>query len=454
MNVTKREIDANNAVLTVNIEKNDYAEKVEKQLREYRKKAKMPGFRPGMVPVGLLKKMYGKAILGEQINELLNDALNNYINDNKINALGHPLPIENQSEIDFDTQENFEFSFDLGIAPDVKIEISKKDKLPYYEIQVDEKAIESAVKSYAARYPKYEKVDFFKDDDMLKGDLSELDEEGKILEDKGIHVKDAVLYPKYAMKNNADALKLFEGKKVGETVVFNPQKAIANESEIASLLKISKDAAKALTADFQFVINEISHFEEAQINQELFDKTFGEGTVKSEKEYREKIRENILAGYTQDADYKLGIDIHDFLMKKYENLTFPEKFLKRWIKTQKDKLTDEEIEDEYPKLIKDLTWQLIKSQLIEDNKIEISDDDIENEARKIGRAQFIQYGMYNVDNEVIDKYVDDMLKKDDYVRRIVARVTEDKVIAAVREQISLTNKKISFDKFNKFFEKE
>lgn len=452
MNITRKDIDVNNAVLTVNIDKNDYAERVEKQLREYRKKANMPGFRQGMVPVGLLKKMYGKSVIAEQINELLSDALNNYINDNKINTLGNPLPSENQPELDFETQEDFEFSFDLGIAPDVKIELSEKDKAPFYEIEVDEKAIDNAVKSYAGRFGKYEKVDSFRDDDMLKGELLELNAEGKVLEDKGIHIDEAVLFPKYAMKNNTEAQKLFEGKNVGEIVVFNPQKAIGDEHEISSLLKISKDEAKNITADFQFIIKEITRFEEAQINQELFDKTFGEGIVNSEKEFRDKIRENIMSGYAQDSDYKLGIDIHDFLMKKYENLTFPEKFLKRWMKMQKETLTDEAVEDEYPKLVKDLTWQLIKNQIIEDNNIEITDEDIENEARKIGRAQFIQYGIYNIENEVIDNYVKDMLKKDDYVRQIIGRVTEDKVVAAVRSHISFENKKISYEEFNKFFE--
>lgn len=452
MNIKRKDIDANNAVLSVNIEKNDYAEKVEKQLREYRKKASMPGFRPGMVPLGLLKKMYGKSITGEQINELVSNALYNYINDNKINVLGNPLASENQTEIDFETPENFEFLFELGIAPEVKIELSQKDKVPYYEIKVEEKDIDNAIKSYAGRFGKYEKVDSFGDNDMLKGDLLELDSEGKIMEDKGIHIDDAVLFPKYAMKGSPKEQKLFEGKKVGETVVFNPQKAIDNEQEIASLLKISKDYVKNITADFKFIIKEITRFEEAQINQDLFDKTFGEGTVKSENEFRKKISENIVSGYTQDADYKLGIDIRNLLMKQHENLTFPEKFLKRWLKTQKETLTDESIEDEYPKLVTDLTWQLIKNQIIEDNKIEIKKEDIENEARKIGRAQFVQYGIYNIENEVIDNYVKDMLKKDEYVRQIVGRITEDKVIAVVRSKISLENTKISYEEFNKFFE--
>jgi trigger factor len=453
MNVTRKDIDANNAVLTVNIEKNDYAEKVEKQLRDYRKKANLPGFRPGMVPVGLLKKMYGKAIMGEQINELLSDALYNYINDNKINALGNPLPSENQPEIDFGTQEDFEFSFDLGIAPEVKIELSGKNKVPYYEIQVDDKMIDGAVKSYAGRFGKYEKVDAFCEDDMLKGELLELDADGKVLEDKGINVNDALLSPKFAMKDNPEAQKLFDGKKVGGTVVFNPQKAIGSQQELSSLLKISKDEVKTLTADFQFIIKEITRFTEAEINQELFDKTFGEGAVKSEKEFRKKIRENIALGYVQDADYKLSIDIHDLLMSNNDNLTFPETFLKRWLKTQKETLTDEAVADEYLKMTKDLTWRLIKNRVIKENEIDVHSDEIEAEARKIGRAQFVQYGIYNIEDEVIDSYVQDMLKKDDYVRQIVGRISEDKVIAAIRPQITLETKKISYEDFNKMFEK-
>ncbi|MCL2597006.1 MAG: trigger factor [Paludibacter sp.] len=452
MNITRKDVDANNAVLKINIEKNDYDEMVEKQLRDYRKKAQIPGFRPGMVPVGLLKKMYGKSIMAEQINELLNKAITNYIKENKIKMLGDLLPSEKQEENNFETQDNFEFSFDMGIAPDIKIEFSKKDEVLYYEIEIDEKTIDNGVKSYTSRFGKSETVDSYIDGAILKGDLHELDADGKMVENNGIVVENATISSKYTLKNDAMAQKLFDGKKIGESVVFNPQKTIGNEQEISYLLNISKDEAKNITADFQFLIKEIIAFTDAEINQELFDKAFGDSAIKSEEEFRDKIRENIKIGYMQDTDYKLNIDIKDFLMKKNENLTFPEEFLKRWLKTQKEMLTDEEIGIEYPKLLKSITWQLIQNQIVEDNKIEITDEEIEEEARKIGRAQFIQYGIYNIGNEVIDKYVNDMLKKVDYVQQIANRIIEDKVVAAVRTHINIENKKISLADFNKFFE--
>ena len=328
MNIVRKDLDQNNAIVTVRIEKTDYAEKVDKTLRDYRKKANIPGFRPGMVPAGLVKKMYGKAVLAEEINKLVSDNLYNYIRENNVNILGEPMPNETeQQSIDFDSQEDFEFIFDLGIAPELEVELTKKDKVKYYNITVSEEMIENQVKSYTGRYGKYIQEEVVEEKDMLKGELLEM-ANGKVNED-GIKVKDATLTPAY-MKD-ADQKILFVGAKKGDVITFNPAKAFDNETEISSMLKISKDAAKTIVADFQLKIESITRYHESEIDQELFDKVYGEGTVTSIEEFKAKIKENIQETLVADSEYKFGMDAKDMLVEKYNDVTFPEAFLKRWV---------------------------------------------------------------------------------------------------------------------------
>ena len=290
MNIVRKDIDQNNANLTLSIEKADYTEKMEKKLRDYRKKANIPGFRPGMVPAGLVKKMYGKAVLADEINKMVSDELYKYISDNKINMLGEPLPNETeQKEINFDTQEDFEFCFDLGLAPEFEVELTKKDKIKFYNITVSAEMIDNQVKSYQQRYGKYVQEETVEEKDMVKGELLEL-ANGKVNE-KGIKLSDAVLTPAY-MKDEAQKA-IFVAAAKGAVVTFNPAKAFDNDAELASLLKVSKDEVKDITSDFQFTIESITRYHEAEINTELFDKVYGEGVVSTEEEFRAKIKENI-----------------------------------------------------------------------------------------------------------------------------------------------------------------
>jgi trigger factor len=353
MNIVRKDIDQNNAVVTLRIEKADYAEKVDKTLRDYRKKANIPGFRPGMVPAGLVKKMYGKAVLAEEINKLVSDNLYSYIRENNVNILGEPLPNETEQQpIDFDTQEDFEFVFDLGIAPEFEVELSKKDKVKFYNITVSDEMIENQVKSYTGRYGKYIQEDVVEEKDMLKGELLEM-ANGKVNE-SGIKVQDATFTAAY-MKD-AEQKALFVGAKKGDIIIFNPTKAFENETEISSLLKISKDAAKSIEQDFQLKIESITRYHESTIDQELFDKVYGEGVVKTEDEFRAKIKENIQENLTGDSEYKFGVDAQEMLVAKYNNLTFPDTFLKRWVLSSNENLTAETLEEDYSKMITDLTW--------------------------------------------------------------------------------------------------
>ena len=449
MNIVRKDLDQNNAIVTLSIEKVDYAEKVDKTLRDYRKKANIPGFRPGMVPVGLVKKMHGKAVLAEEINKLVSENLYNFIRENNIYILGEPLPnTTEQKPIDFDTQEEFEFVFDLGIAPEFEVELTKKDKVKFYTISVSEEMIENQVKSYTGRYGKYIQEEVVEEKDMLKGEMLEM-ANGKVNED-GIKVKDATLTVAY-MKDDAQKT-FFVGAKKGDLITFNPSIAFESETEISSLLKISKDAAKSIVADFQFKIESITRYHESEINQELFDKVYGDGIISNEEEFRSKIKENIEENLTGDSEYKFGVDAQEMLVSKFSNLPFPDNFLKRWVLSSNENMNTETLEEDYPKMISDLKWHLIKDKLAKDNNIKVEPSDVEEFAKKMAKAQFAQYGMIGLDDEMIANYAKDMMKKEETLKNIVDKVTEEKVYSVVKEAVKLENKEVTIEEFNKMFE--
>lgn len=449
MNIVKTDIDQNNATLTISIEKADYSEKVEKTLRDYRKKANIPGFRPGMVPLNLLKKMYGKSILAEEINKILSDELYKYIRENEINILGEPLPNETeQKEIDFGTEEDYEFIFDLGIAPEFEVELNKKDKVKYYQIQASDEMVENQLKSYTGRYGKYLQEEVVEEKDMVKGLLVEL-ADGKEKED-GLHVSDAVLTPSYIKDEATKAL--FVGAKKGDVITFNPKTALENEAEIASLLKVTKEDIAELTADFSMTIEGITRYQESAIDQELFDKVFGEGTVTTEEEFRNKIKAQIEETLVQDSNYKFGLDAREALVKKYDDLAFPDQFLKRWLLINNKELTEEKLEEDFPKMILDLKWQLIKDKLGKANDLKVENQDVEEYARNVARSQFAQYGMVGLEDAILDNYAKDMLKNEETLKNIIDKVAENKVLDIIRNSVKLDTKEVSIEEFNKMFE--
>ena len=449
MNIVRKDIDQNNVVLTLQVEKPDYTEKVDKTLRDYRKKANVPGFRPGMVPASLIKKMYGKAVIADEINKLLSDELYKYIRENDLNLLGEPLPKEDdQNFVDFNTQETFEFSFDLGIAPQFEVDLTKKDKVVFYNIEVSDEMIENQLKSYTGRYGKYIQEELVEEKDMVKGELLEL-ADGNVNE-SGIKLSDAVLTPGYMKDETQKAL--FVGAKKGDVVVFNPAQAFENDAELASLLKVTKDDVKNITSDFSFTIGGITRYHESDINQELFDKVFGEGVVNSEEEFRAKIKENIQDTLVKDSNYKLGTDVREMLLNKYDGLTFPDAFLKRWLLATNKDITEEKIEEDFSKMIAELKWQLIKDKIGKTNDIKVENEDIEDYAKNIAKAQFAQYGMIGLDDEMLMNYAKDMLKKEDTVKGVFEKVFESKVVETVKNSIELDFNEVTIDEFNKMFE--
>lgn len=450
MNIVRKDIDAVNALVTLQVSKADYQDKVEKTLRDYRKKANIPGFRPGMVPVGLVKKMYGKAVLAEEINKVVSDSIYNYIKENDINILGEPLPNETeQAPIDFDTLEDFEFKFDLGIAPNFEVTLDKKDKVKHYAITLTDEMVENQVKQYTGRFGSYIQEEIVEEKDVIKVDLVELGADKQVNEN-GIKGEAGVLCPAYI--KDAKQKKLFIGKKIGEVIVFNPKKAFENGAEISSLLKISKEEAENITSDFQLTITGVTRYQESELNQGLFDKVFGEGVVKSEAEFRAKIKESIQQNLDADSNYKFGIDARNALIKKLEKVSFPDAFLKRWVLATNDNITAEKLEEDFTLMIDDLKWHLIKDKIAKANEVKVEPEDINVYGKKIAQAQFAQYGMPNVPDDVLEGYVKDMLKDEKSIKNVVEGVVNDKVIQVVKESVKLDIVKITIEEFNKMLE--
>ena len=451
MNVSLQNIDKVSALLTVKLEKADYQEKVDKSLKTFRQKAQIPGFRKGMVPMSLVKKMYGKSVLAEEVNKVLSETEYKYIQDNKVNILGEPLPNEDkQKEIDFDTMEEFEFLFDIALAPEFKAEADAKDVVDYYEIEVTDEMVDNQVKAYTQRNGKYDKADAYEDNDMLKGLLAELDENGDAKEG-GIRVEGAVMMPSY-MKNDGQKA-IFAGAKVNDVLVFNPHTAWdGNAAELASLLKIEKEAATEMKSNFSYRIEEITRFVPGELNQEIFDQVFGKDTVKSEEEFRAKVKEVVAKQFVADSDYKFLIDARKMLMEKVGKLEFPDALLKRIMRLNNPDKDEKFVEDNYDKSIEELTWHLIKEQLVKANDIKVEQDDIAGMAKEATRAQFAQYGMMSVPEEIIENYSKEMLKKKESVEGLVNRVVEAKLAAALKTQVKLNNKAVSAEEFNKMFE--
>ena len=451
MNVSLQNIDKVSALLTVKLEKADYQEKVDKSLKKLRQKAQVPGFRPGMVPMSLVKKMYGKSVIAEEVNKALSEAVYKYIQDNNVSILGEPLPNEDkQPDIDFDTMEEFEFLFDIALAPEFKAEVSTKDKVDYYLIGVTEDMVNNQVKAYTQRNGKYEQVDVYEDNDMLKGLLAELDENGNTKEG-GIQVEGAVMMPTY-MKND-DQKAIFNGAKVNDVLVFNPATAFDNnEAELSSLLKIKKEEVADVKGNFSFQVEEITRMVPAELNQELFDQVFGKDTVKSEEEFRAKIKEGIAVQFEADSNYKFLMDVRDYLTKRVGKLEFPDALLKRIMLLNNEEKGEAFVAENYEKSIEELTWHLIKEQLIAANEIKVEQADVLNMAKEATRLQFAQYGMLNIPEEMLENYAKEMLKKKESVEGLVNRVVETKLASALKSQVTLENKTISAEEFNKMFE--
>ena len=449
MNITRENIDDLNAVLKVKIEKADYEDKVETVLKDYRKKANIKGFRPGMVPIGLVKKMYGRAVQIEEINKVVTENIQKYITDEKLEILGDPLPkTDEQEKIDFDTQEDFTFSFELGLAPVIELKLSKKNKLHQYEIIIDEKMKNDYLENYTRRYGELRKADITEAKDVIKGKIEALDNTGNILTD-GPSVEDTSL--------GIDIIKdekikdEFIGKTLNETVDFDLKKAFPNDTEIAGILHRKKEEVAEIEGNFRFTINEISRFFPAEVGKELFDKIYGEGVVETEEEFMKKIENEIAINLKRESDFKLMMDVKALALEKTD-FQLPEEFLKRWLIRVNEKTTPEQIEKEFDNFRKDLKWQLIRNKVARDNEIKISEEELLNEAANITRYQFQQYGLFYATDDQINNYAKETLKREEDAKRIAEKILEEKVLAIMKELVKLENNSVTVEEFNKLFE--
>jgi len=450
MKVSFENQDKVNGLMTIVVEESDYKEKVEKSLKDYRKQANIPGFRKGMAPMGLIKKQYGEYLKLDTINKVVGEELYKYIKDNKINMLGEPLPSAKQEAQDLEKEPPYTFYFDIAVAPELKVELTSKDKLPYYDIKVDDATVDKQVDIFASRTGQYVKAEEYQKNDMLKGDLRELDEKGNTKEG-GITLEAAVMMPEFIKVE--DQRKLFDNAKLGDVIVFNPRKAYPdNDSEIAALLKIKREEVAQHEGDFSYQITEISRFEKAEVNQALFDQIYGEGEVKSLEEFRTKIAEGIKEQTVTDCDYKFLLDVRSYLEGKVGKLTFPDETLKRVMLLNNKERGEEFVEKNYEASIQQLTWHLIKEQLVEANKVKIEDKDVREAAKETARIQFAQYGMIQVPEEYVDNYVTEMFKKKENVDAFVDRAIDLKLIEALKKVVTLEIKEVTLDEFNKIVE--
>lgn len=439
------------AELTISFEKADYQERVDKALKDYRKKAALPGFRPGQVPLSLMKKRFGGEITAEEVQKLLSEKLYGYLRENKVNMLGEPLASEKQPAIDFEAEQQ-DFIFDIALAPEFDAKLTSKDKVPYYTIEITDEMIDGQVKAYAQRAGHYDKVESYQPGDMTKGHIAELDEDGNIKEG-GIVKEDAVMLPDY-FKNN-DQKKKFEGISVNTVITFNPSEAYDGSSiEVSSLLGISKEEAENVKGNFSYQVNEITRYVAAEIDQALFDQTFGEGSVKSEEEFRARIKEQLQQQFAQDSEFRFLIDVRQHLEKRIGDLEWPDALLKRIMRTNNPDKEENFVEENYAGSVKELEWHLIKEQLADQTGIKVEQSDVLETAKEQTRAQFAQYGMANVPDEVIERYANEQLQKEQHLDDLVARTVERKLRVALKDVVKLQEKTISIEEFNKLFEKK
>jgi trigger factor len=448
MNITRENIDELNAILKVKVEKVDYTEQVEKVLRDYRKKANIKGFRPGMAPMGIVKKMYGKAVLLDEVNKIVSDNLTKHLVDEKLDILGEPLPsIHAKSDLDFENKDDFEFAFDIAFQPAFELKLSKRDKLTFYEIKVDDEMIQQTIDNHKSRYGNTVEADMVEEKDLVKGKFEQLNQEGNALEG-GLVTEDSLFAVDKIEAENIRALVI--GAKKDDIIDFEIKKAFSNNADLASMLRIEKEVAEQLEGTFRFTVQSISRHQMAELNQELFDNVYGAGTVSSEEEYKAKIVDEIKESFISSSDYKLMLDAKEKLVKKVD-LTLPDAFLKRWLVAANKELTEETVEKDYPLMQNDLVWQLIKNRLIEEQSFKIEENDLLDFAKKSVLMQFQQYGLMEIPDEQLEAYAKQTLTNEDERRKMVDRIFEQKILEYLKETTKIEPKEVSMKEFEELF---
>jgi trigger factor len=443
MKISQHNTDDLNATITLCIEKADYEPRVKKSLNEYRRKADIKGFRPGMAPMSLVEKMHGKNVLIDEVKDIISENLSKYIEENKLHLLGEPLPNEDERQkINWDALGDMEFKFDIGIAPAIDIMFTAKDKIPYYKITVTGDDLNKYKENVLRQYGKLVDAETAGEDDFIKATLTQGEhtiEDGyislKIIQDKKLQ-------------------KPFLDKKVGDEFDVDVKKTFTNETDLAALLKVKKEELAKFEPVFHIKITEVKRFEPAELNQDLYDRIFGEGVVKSEEEFNQKAEARIASEYEQESEYRFTIDAREEALKK-ANIKLPESFMKRWILyTNEKKLTAEQLDKDFSSFADDVRWQILRRHLTETQELKVTEEDVRKHALKMTRYQFAVYGLHNASNEQLEHFANSILANEQELKRICEKVEEEKVIAYIRSAVTLDEKEITADQLQKLYEKK
>lgn len=450
MNITKNQIDNLNATIKIELGKEDYAERVEKALKDYQKKVVVKGFRQGKTPMGIVKKMYGSSLLIDEINKLLGESLNNYIQENDLHILGEPLPNETEQKPLNLEDENFEFLYDIALSPEVNAKMSKREKLPLYTIKVEEEMIDKQIESICKGNGNMVPVGEIEGSEYLNGELIELDEEGNVKENG---VKNETASMSLHFMKDEEALNAFKGKKAGEEVKFNAAKAYPNKTDFAAMLGVKKEEAENVGENFCFIIKEIKRFVDAEVNEELFTKLYGEGVIQDVADFRNRVKEDIATQLKGHSEYRFTIDAREKMLKKNEDVVLPEAFLKRWIVAVNENMTAEQVEKDFEGYREEFKWQLIKSEIVKEFDVKVETEDMKVEARQISAAQLQQYGLYGLTDEQLDGFATRLLEDQKQRQQIYERSLDSKVFAVIRENMKLEEQEIAMADFEKLFQK-
>ena len=446
MYITKENIDDLNALLKIKVEAKDYQEKVDETLKDYRKKANIPGFRKGKVPMGVVKKQYGKSVLADELNKMVSQKLFDYIEAEKLDILGNPLPKEDEDfKGDFDNPESFEFIYEIGLSPEVDVNISGKNKYEYTKVKVDKKLIDKQVGDLTKRYGKLVSGEKVGEKDMILGQFVELNDDGEIKEQGIMH--SATISMEFVEKDSVK--KELLGKKVGDEIIVNPFDVSRGGKDTASMLGIEEKDLENISEKFRLKITEVKIMEPAELNQELFDKLFGEGNVKSEAEMRERINNDLEKMFEKDSEQILARRITNDLLDK-SKIDLPDNFLKRWIlASQKEDsdLTKEKLEEDYDEYARGLKWQLIKSKIFKDNDIKVEQEEVLNHTKRLLVEQYAQYGMPAPEEEMLNASAQQVLSNKEEAQRIFDMLGEEKLVSFFKDTVKLNEKEVDYDKF-------
>lgn len=445
MNISKEVIDDLNAVIKVHVSPEDYEPKVESALREYKKKVNLPGFRKGHVPMGMVKKMAGKSVLAEELNKILSESLQKYISEEKLEILGNPLPKED-TKIDFENQTEFDFEYEVGLAPKFEVNLDDKLKVEKYKVKVDDKLIEKYVDQARRRYGKMTNPEVVEEKDMVYGTFQELNDDGSVKED-GIKHQSIIVIEEITDKK---LQKEFIGKKVGDAVVLDPHVISSNEIDAAAALGIKTEEFKTLKSNFKFTIEKINRLIPAEINQDFFDKIYGPNVVKSEEEFRNKIKEEIEKGLELDSERKFKMDVQDKLIDKLK-LKLPDAFLKKWILASNEKpISPEQVEKEYDLYAKSLIWQIIENKIFKNYDVKVDFDEVVNYTIELIKNQMGEMAA-NMSEEELKNTAHRVLQNQEEARNIYGQLYDNKLMELFKEKVNIKEKEISYDEFVKLF---